>query len=193
MNPAGLTFDHAVHQYRYAGAMVPGVTQLLRPLVDLAGIPPAVLEAKRDLGTRVHEACHYFDEDDLDEESIAADVEPYLEAWKRFKADTGCKVLQCEARIYCPSFGYAGTLDRVLQIEGERWLIDLKTSLVLPMAVGPQTSAYWQALGDPSVTRRGALKFKPDGTYKLQALNGPDDWATFLSCLTLHRFKEKHL
>ena len=188
-----LTFDHDKHEYRLDGAIVPGVTTILRPLSDFSGIPAQVLEAKRDLGTRVHEACHYFDEDDLDEDTIEADVEPYLAAWIKFRTESGARVLMCEQRVFDPLLRFAGTMDRVVLLNGAHWLIDLKTSFSLPHAVGPQTSAYLRALADPTVTHRGALRLRADGTYRLDALTEPNDWAVFMACLTLHRFKETHL
>ena len=183
-----LTFDHETHIYRVDGAVVPSVTQILKPLSDFSGIPPQVLEAKRDLGTRVHEACHYFDEDDLDEDTIDADVEPYLDAWIKFKKQSGARVLMCETRLFEPVLRFAGTMDRVLLLNGEHWLVDLKTSFSLPHAVGPQTAGYLRALMDPTVTRRGALRLRNDGSYRLDALTEPNDWAVFMACLTLHRF-----
>ena len=187
-----LTFDEDRHEYRLLGGVVPSVTQILRPLVDFAGIPKTVLDAKRDLGQRVHFACQLDDEDDLDEASVEDDVAPYLSAWRKFRQDTGAEVVLNEARVADPALLYAGTLDRVMSLNGAKWLIDLKTCISTPLAVGPQTAAYLRALGDTSVTHRGALRLRPDGTYRLDTLTGADDWACFMACLTLHRFKESH-
>ncbi len=187
-----LTFDEASHTYRLAGSPVPGVTSILAPLVNLAGIPRDVLDAKRQLGQDVHYACQLLDEDDLDEDSVEERIEPYVQAYRRFKADTGAQVLLNEHQVAEPTLRYAGTLDRVLLISGQRWLVDLKTCISTPLAVGPQTAAYLRALRDPAVTHRGALRLRPDGTYRLDSLTGADDWSTFLACLTLHRFKETH-
>jgi len=187
-----LTFEEASHTYRHGGQVVPGVTSILRPLVDYSSVPPHVLEAKADLGRRVHEACQYLDEDDLDEESVEADVDPYLAAYKRFKAETGALILLNEYRVFNPLHRYAGTLDRVFRINGESVLTDLKTCIVTPNSVGPQTAAYMRALDDSRVTRRAALRLRPDGTYRLEMLDDPNDWATFLACLTVHRHLEKH-
>lgn len=187
-----LTFDAERHEYRFLGGVVPSVTQVLQPLVDFSRVPRELLEAKRDLGQRVHEACHFFDEDDLDEETIEADVEPYLEAWKRFRVETRVDILAAEQRVFEPLLMYAGTLDRVIGYQGARWVLDLKTSISTPLAVGPQTAAYLRALGDTTVLRRAAIRLRPDGTYRFDPLTGSDDWSVFMSCLTLQRFKEKH-
>lgn len=190
-----LTFDPGRHEYRYGGSLVPGVTSILAPLIDLSSIPPGVLEAKRDLGSRVHLACQLHDEDDLDESSVEDDVEPYLRAYRQFLRDTGARVILCEAQVYHPTYRYAGTLDRVFQM-GQHVLTDIKTSFTTPRAAGPQTAAYLAALsvmlGQIRPTRRAALRLRPDGSYRLDFLDGADDWSVFLACLTLKRFKESH-
>ena len=187
-----LAFDEATHTYRFLGAVVPGVTQVLRPLANFDAVSREVLEAKRALGQRVHLACQLNDEDDLDWTSVEPDVAGYLNAWLAFRRDTGCEVLAVEQQVCEPALQYAGTLDRVLAFRGSKWLVDLKTCFATPMAAGPQTAAYLRALGDTSVTHRAALRLRPDGTYRLDHLTGADDWAVFMACLTLHRFKESH-
>jgi hypothetical protein len=188
--PEMLTFDPVAHEYRVGGVRVPGVTSVLWPLVDFSRVPPDVLAAKADLGRRVHLAAQLHDEDDLDEASVEADVAPYLEAYRRFLAETRATVVENECRVFDPLYRYAGTLDRVMAIDGECWLVDLKTSIATPITTGPQTSAYLRALSNPAVTRRAALRLRPDGTYRLDALNDPNDWSVFLSCLTLYRYAE---
>lgn len=192
MGSRDLTFDEARHEYRLLGAVVPGVTQILRPLVNFAGIPQHVLEAKAELGRQVHYACQLLDENDLDEDSVEEEIEPYLNAYRAFLRDTGAGVVLNEQQVAEPLLQYAGTLDRVMLIGRVKWLIDLKTCISTPIAVGPQTAAYWRALGDTSVQRRGALRLRPDGTYRLDELTDPNDMACFMACLTLHRFKEQH-
>jgi len=187
-----ITFDAPTHVYRLNGARVPSVTQLLRPLIDLSGIPRDVLEAKRDLGQRIHAACHYLSENDLDPSSVEADVEPYLDGFARFLRETRARIVANEQIVYSAQWGYAGQLDLIVEIERTRWLLDIKSCVAVPMSAGPQTAGYHRALGDPAVTRRGALRLTPDGRYVLEPLDDPNDWACFLAALTLHRFKESH-
>jgi hypothetical protein len=99
---------------------------------------------------------------------------------------------QRAARRFEPLLQYAGTLDACCCSNGAKWLVDLKTCFSCPSPSGPQTAAYLRALGDTSVTHRGALRLRPDGTYRFDPLTGPNDWAAFMACLTLHRFKESH-
>lgn len=192
MDAPALTFDESTHVYRLGGAVVPSVTQLLAPLSDFSGIRPEVLEAKRDLGQRVHEACQFDDEGDLDEGSVEADVAPYLDAYRSFRRDTGAVVIRNEQRVVEPQMRYAGTLDRVFELRGVRWLVDLKTCFATPISVGPQTAAYLRALADPGVQMRAALRLRPDRSYRFDALTGADDWSAFMACLALHKFKKAH-
>lgn len=187
-----LTFDPIKHVYRDAVGIVPGVTTILRPLVNFDRVPPDVLAAKARLGTMVHLACELDDADDLDESSTPDAVAPYLAAYRRFRAESGAVIEASEQRVYSVPHRYAGTLDRVMLLNGERWLVDLKTSIATPASAGPQTAAYLQALADPSVTRRAALRLRPDGTYRFDPLNDPDDLLTFLGCLAIYRHQEKH-
>lgn len=192
MNAPDLIFDEERHAYWLGGARLPSVTEILAPLSDFSGIAPAVLEAKRDLGHRVHLACQLDDEDDLDEASVEEDVGPYLDAWRRFLVESGAQVLHNEQRVYSRVMQYAGTLDNVLQLNGAKWLVDKKTSLHTPIAAGPQTAAYLYALNDPTVTHRAAIRLRPDGTYRFDPLTGADDFTVFVSCLSIHRFKQQH-
>lgn len=187
-----LDFDDATHTYTLAGVRVPSVTQILKPLTDLSGIPREVLEAKRDLGSRVHEACEYDAADDLDEASVEPDVAPYLAAWRAFMSDSGARIVHSERIVYEPVLRYAGKLDLVLDCGGDRILTDIKTSIVLPHAVGAQTAGYMRALADTTVTRRAALRLRPDGAYRLDQLTGADDWSVFMAALTLYRWKERN-
>lgn len=189
---SGLLFDEVEHVYRFNGVRVPSVTQVLQPLANFEGIPPEVLERKRSLGQRVHAATQFFDEDDLDESSIEADVAPYLESYLQFMRHTGAKVVANEQRVFDPVLRYAGTLDRVMLINGEKVLFDLKTSFALPMSVGAQTAGYLRALRDPKVTRRAALRLRDDGTFRLDLLTDADDMSVFLACLALHNWKRKN-
>jgi len=188
--PVAIEFDAARHEYRVGGRLAPSVTQILKPLVDFEHVPPGVLAAKAALGTRVHLACELDDEDDLDESSVENDVAPYLSAYRRFRRESRAEIVAVEQRVYEPVYGYCGTLDRVMRIGAEAYVVDLKTSLVTPASAGPQTAAYLHALADPAVTHRAALLLRPDGSYRLDLLNNPQDWPAFLACLTLRRFKE---
>src|SRR5690348_16409857 len=84
-----LLFEPDNHVYTVNGIVVPSVTQILEPLVDFSKIPAAVLEYAKLRGEAVHLACELYDQNDLDIDNLDTVIVPYLEAWIKFKADTG--------------------------------------------------------------------------------------------------------
>lgn len=186
-----LQFDPATHTYTWAGQIVPSVTQLLRPVADYSAVDPEVLAAASHRGTRVHAGCEYIDQGGslvaLDE-----DIRPFLEAYTKWKADAQPVILLSEQQVYNGMHRYAGTLDRLVAIGDDEWLLDIKTGNKVIGAVGPQTAAYEAALNYGKPLRRGFLQLKGDGTYRLRELTSPRDWPVFLSCLLINRFKQEN-
>lgn len=185
-----IEFDEASHTYRVGGVVVPSVTQLLKPLYDFSSIPPNVLAAKANLGTRVHKACDLDEDGLLDEATVDDVVGSYLSAWRLFKAESGAVVLSSEQRVFHKSLRYCGTLDRIIDVGGNAMLIDIKTSAEIHPAVGPQTAGYAMALGQNLA--RGVVQLRPDGSYRFRELADPADAAIFSSCLLIHKFTKEN-
>jgi len=68
---------------------------------------------------------------------------PYLEQYQRFLREYRPKFLMAEAPVYNPEFGYAGTLDGVVELEGQPLVADIKTTEWGPDAVNDR--------GDPKM------------------------------------------
>lgn len=190
-----LQFDPDSHTYWIDGAIVPSVTQILAPIrPDFSMVPPAVLEAKRALGVAVHAACEYDDADDLDEDSLADDLRPYLSAWRKFKADTGAAMIENERQLGHSLMRYAGTLDRVAAMRGARWLLDIKTAADPDPSFGVQLAGYEDLLKAnelaPSALRRASVHLRPDGSYRFHEFKNPNDSACFRALLSVHHWKE---
>lgn len=199
MSMSELTFDAESHTYRLDGVVLPSVTQVLKPLYDFRGIDPDVLNAKAALGTAVHRACELHDNNDLDEESeegraALAPLAGYLAGYRKFLAEKRPEVIHNEQRMHHPGHLFAGTLDRRYFMEGHLWDVDLKSTVAMSPIVGVQVAAYtaMQTAAGASHARRGALQLFPDGKYKLHEFRERNDWPTFLSLLTVRRFKERH-
>lgn len=186
-----LHFDPATHTYTVDGARLPSVTEIIRPIApDFSAIPPAVLERKRALGTAVHEACDLDDQDDLGE--VDDQLQGYVDAWRRFKAETGLQVTMSEQRLHHDALRYAGTLDRLVAIGDVMWLLDLKTSADPAPSYGVQLAGYAELLAAAGTVadRRATLHLRADGTYRLCEFTNPNDLAAFRACLSLHHWKE---
>ncbi|MDN7658479.1 hypothetical protein [Burkholderia cenocepacia] len=191
---SGLHFDEAEHTYTVAGRRVPSVTQILAPLVDYSMVPRETLERGRQLGSAVHRMTELYDLDDLDMDSLADELRPYLTAWIKFRAETGFVPETIEKRMFHPSLRFAGTPDRSGLISGRRAVIDIKKMLTLGPVIGLQLAAYRElfAKNGTVVEDRYGLGLRADGTYRLVPYTDKSDWPVFLSLLTLRNWKEKH-
>lgn len=190
---SALTFDEATHTYRMQGAIVPSVTQILKPLSNFSAVPPAVLAAASAFGTAAHKACELHDLGQLDEAALDPALAPYLEAWKRFSADHDVKWTMVEGRLFNPAHIYAGTCDRYGTVAGKAAVVDIKTSAALYPSVGPQLAAYKNAIvGAPPTTTRMAVQLKADGNYVAKTYVNKSDWPVFLSLLTLRNWCQQH-
>lgn len=197
-----LQFDTDLHEYRFGGINVPGVTSVLAPLIDYSKVDPVLLERARLLGQAVHKTTELYDQDELDVDSLDPQLVPYLDAWIRFRKEVDFQPLGIEQRVYHPTYRYAGTLDRTGLVRGNMAVLDIKKMLVLGPVIGVQLAAYQNALNvvRPSVevpypvriADRYALGLQADGAYRLQQYKDPADWSTFLSLLNLKNWKAKN-
>lgn len=80
-----------------------------------------------ELGTAVHEACEEYAltgiRPDTDDE-----VSPFLDQFDRWLQRFSPSYQATEVCVYHPTFGYAGTADAFLTIDGVRFIADYKTS-----------------------------------------------------------------
>ena len=201
---AVLRFEPEGHRYYHGVREVPGVTRIMNPISELDGIPRDLLDAAADLGHKVHTACHLFDQGVLAEQALDPVLAPYLSAWKLCCLELGVRVLASELPVYHAKLGYAGQLDKIAMIkhwDGERGLIDLKSSVSMPRTIAPQTAAYLEAeiTGENSMrlsrrTPRGGVLLKPDGTYRFHPCRASDharDFNLFTACLVIHRWRTR--
>lgn len=190
-----LEFDPEGHVYRHEGKVVPSVTQVIGSLYDFRYVDPATLAAAAEFGTAVHRLCELFDLDNLDMDSVSPALLPYLDAWRRFLAETRATVLEVEKRYCHSNMGYAGTIDRLLSIGRRPVLADIKAVSRLNPAVGIQLAGYQGLLaantGHVQVDR-AAVQLCGDGTYRFMMYRDPMDWPVFVSLLTLNTWRKKH-
>lgn len=202
--PAAFTFEEQTHIYRINSAELPSVTGILRAagLVDEQWFT----DESRDRGSAVHLAIQYLDEDALDEESLDERVKPYVNAYRKFKTDTGFEPLPiidqvndaeviAEARRFQPKYGYAGTIDRIgIFRNGRKVILEIKTGAAHPTH-RLQLAAYQAMLDKPGEYIRLVLRLEKDGTYivnEFSLTEYPQDFQVFASCLQVVRFKKEH-
>lgn len=191
----GLTFDEETHTYRHNGLVVPSVTQILSPLIDLSAVPPGVLEAASKFGVAVHKACELWDLGDLDEDALDDNLRPYLAGWKLFVSENRCSWDGIEKRVFHKTLRYAGTLDRRGMVRNELAVVDIKSTASIYPAVGPQLAAYAHADIRPEalpLTRRYVVQLKPNGSYECKECRNTTDFSVFASLLTLRNWCQQH-
>lgn len=179
-------FDERLHQYTFNGRVVPSVSAILQPLTAMAygGIDAQVLLNAARLGTAVHACTEYLDEGELDEATVDPKWAPYLDAYKAWKTAIRPEILGIKMRLACSKFG--GTIDRIVKIDRQLWIVDLKTTSQIHKHVGVQLAAY-AALAEKFTKktgfRRAALQLKPDGTFKVREFSSITDEICFNALL----------
>ncbi len=176
------------------------VTQAMSLLMEkrYRFVPRKTLDYAAQRGTAVHACAEYDDFGDLDESSVDSEWWPYLQAWRSFKQDFQPEVIFNELRLIHPVRKYAGAVDRVLKINNEFWIVDLKTTADLFEEVGIQLAAYEQLLKanieNPSriVFKRAAVQLKHDASYVFHECKSKDDFSAFESCLNLFNWTKNH-
>ncbi len=187
-----LAFDEATHTYTLNGVRIPSVTQVLADagLVDSTWFT----EEAAWRGSAVHLACRLEDEGELDEDTLDPAIAGYLDAYRKFKAESDFRPELIEHRVVHPAYGYAGTLDRTGTIEPWRVIGDLKSGQVYPW-VACQLTGYALTFPNPRTFRRMAIRLKDDGTYSVTeypAKTFQEDANDFLAALRISNFKRRH-
>lgn len=144
---SALTFDPDGHVYQLDGARVRSVTGLLRKvgLINFDKIPESILERARVRGTAVHQAIHFYNENDLDVLTFCREFEAYagyLQSWIRLFSTGRLVTKFCEHRLACRAPRYAGTLDWLGLFDGHAAVLDFATGRPEDAAKHLQTAGY---------------------------------------------------
>lgn len=166
-----IEFDAEAHEYRVNGEVYPSVTQIIHEfgLMDTSHFTDEA--AAR--GRYVAEATAMDDRGELDFDACAAGAKGYIEAWRRFRRETGFIPLQIEQVVVSPIYKYAGTLDRLGLLQSAKWLLDIKCGAFARWHF-LQLALY--ALATPglgSATKRAVVALGDDGTYSIKPDENP--------------------
>jgi hypothetical protein len=175
------------HTYWIDQRRIIGVTEALSFLDKRWKVDPFYLER----GRLVHLATEYHDRDELDESTVDERIRPYLDAYKKFRQDTGFDPAIIEQKFLHGSYWYAGKVDRIGMLNGSGALLDLKSGAPDPVD-RLQVVAYWelcQANELKNIQKIFCLYLKDNGTYKLRPVEKPKLLLpVFLACLTVARW-----
>ena len=121
-------------------------------LKDVGHNSDIIARKAADEGTQVHEAVEkylmgekiqWLDENDKSNYSL--DVWKLILKFHDFWSTVKPILIESESHLFSDQYKFAGTCDLVVEIEGERWLLDLKTSNSIHTAMDLQLAAYTQA------------------------------------------------
>ena len=188
-----LEFEEERHVYRLNGVEIPSVSAVMKPLSSsvYGDVDPYVLSAAANRGTAVHEAIenwlHYGIED------VPPSYTGYLDAFIKFWKEYKPTLIVAEYRMYHKYLRYAGTCDLLLDIDGERWLVDNKTSSrIEKMLTRVQLEAYKKALATHGIRtdRKAILHLKKTGKYSFMEHPAEDleAWDVFTASKTVHDY-----
>ena len=180
-----LTFDPEKHEYRYKGARLPSVTEIL---LDMGLIDSTwFTEEGRNRGKLVHRIIHWHILGELDEDSIDPDLRGYFDAFLNFQNDSKLEIESAERPLFHETYRFAGTPDIIGCLNGHNAVIDIKSGAVSGW-VALQLSGYEILANHPSI-ERFSLQLFPGGKYKLTHHKDRQDRALFLSALALFYWK----
>ena len=187
-----LTFNPELHEYKLNGLIIPSVTQILQEVLPTNFcISPEALEAKADIGRKVHTACEFYDTDSLNLESLHPTLLGYLQGWIRFRKDFKFEPQQIELMLYHPAYRFAGRVDR---IGTGNILIDIKSGMP-QKSHAIQTAGYqmlWEGIKDnPKIKKRMSVYLDKGGDYKIIAHKEATDKNIFLSALSIYNYKRR--
>lgn len=94
----------------------------------LRGAHLKVLNDAAELGTNVHEWIETYLDGDLPPDHSHPEAEEMADEFLFWESLHDLKVEVIEGTMFNPDAGYAGTFDLLIWINGELWLLDIKTS-----------------------------------------------------------------
>lgn len=163
---------------------------------------------QRDVAARLGSSVHRLFEMAMRGGEITPTEEerPFVEAARNFIADYNPKIESMEKGIINVTRGFGGTYDLLLKLDGERWLVDLKTSKGTYGETALQLAAYANAEliglpGDPrgrrmpKIDRYAVLHLRPEaypgqGYALIEYRVGLPEWHAFLAALALRKWQK---
>lgn len=186
-----LKFIEDTHSYELDGKPLVSVTRVIRDV--LKGESEFVAnQYAMDFGSCVHKTLELLDKNNLGEYDQR--MQPYIDAWVKFKEDYNVKWMECEIPCASEIHRFAGTIDRIAGIGDELAIIDIKTGnsyKEYPL----QTAAYKLLVEEQhirKISKRYCVMLSTEG-YKVEEHNNPQDEEVFLSCLKVWKWRKNKL
>jgi CRISPR/Cas system-associated exonuclease Cas4 (RecB family) len=193
----------STHTYSRNGVEIPGCTRTIdhAGLSSLDDVRKDILERRSNLGKHVHRCCHFFDEGDLNWETVHETAKGYVDSWAALCSDLkiGWRQIefQCIAKVDFLEFGMQ--IDREGLVYGEEAIVDIKISRSIEQWHGVQLAGYAMglphaALQTPSARfmrrKRYVAKLNENGKKaRLIPFEQKNDYDVFKSALVISHWK----
>jgi hypothetical protein len=105
-----------------------GEDAVIKWLRDARFRPQKGLLSASALGTAVHDACEQYALTGIRPPVENPEINPFLDRFDEWANKWQPTYLAAEAAIYNKTYGYAGTLDAIAEIDGQKVLLDYKSS-----------------------------------------------------------------
>jgi hypothetical protein len=177
-------------------ATIPNALDVVDRLMDSLGKSRSTAAA--ELGSKVHATAEAIAKGDATLPVLTEEELPYVERFRDFVAEWSPSYVEAEASVFSRTYGYAGTLDAIVEVDGKRCVVDYKTGKSVWPEVALQLAAYANAdfIGRqdgsespiPKCRHGYVLHLRPE-KYELIPvdISGPV-FDTFLSALDMHRW-----
>ena len=166
--------------YRRNGNFYPSITHVLQAypkgkhfedwLKQVGNNADYIVRKAAEEGTQVHNLCEsYLNNEELNFLSPSGDPKydiniwqmflRFVEFWETFKPI----LIETEVHLFSDEWKVAGTCDLVVEIEGKRWVLDIKTSNHLHTTYDFQTAVYGKCYEEcfgKKIDHRGILWLK---------------------------------
>ncbi len=116
-------YNDSIHEYTLGGIHIPSVSELLKPATGEFECAPMYAER----GTAVHTLTELWDTGMYFPELADDELATYMMAYEDFHDQHDVEVIQLEQIVFNKELMYAGRLDRIWLIDGEKHLTDIKT------------------------------------------------------------------
>ena len=184
-----IVFDSLNHSYTEGEISLPSVTTILK--AEGFYNPQMFAEGAAHRGTFVHLITQQVDEGTKGLKDFNLNpLYAYALAWDKFKTDTGAEILDCEIIVGGTDQGCAGTVDRLVRIRGQEYVLDIKSGV--PMLWHRiQLAGYKYLLGKP--LRRMCVYLKDTGQYRADECKNRYDDTVWKAALISYRWKKENV
>ena len=180
--------------YEDDGVRYPSVTGILRYypkgegfyrwLMMVGNRANHIRDTAGDKGHKIHKAVENY----LYNKDFEYDIETtkYLEQFRKWFENNNIKVIDTEKFVVNKTIGYAGTIDLILKINGQLYIVDIKSSNYLYASHRLQLSAYKHCGYE---TAKLALLHLKEDSYDF--IDTDDNFDVFLAVKKIFDFENK--